>query len=681
MLIESDTDFSICTMLGFNEPGDGGGGVWYWDSTSTATVNIGTVVKPTATVGAGRWIRTYDAGAVNVRWFGAKGDGATDDTDAFQGAFDYVDSQGGGAVYMPPGVYRKGDAAESGWTMYSNTTLKGDGDMSVIFWDDTAAQVRSGNDMLSCSDTSNITFDSFKVSGTALTELTETNQKQCLRGVGVENLRMTNVTISGTRYMATSFTGVIGGYFAGNYLEYIVRDGIRCANSWNIVVTGNRFKSVTDDCVALNALDAEALPGSGFVVTGNTFEACQGIKLLGAKSVSVTNNIFKRSLRTPIYIGFLDDGTAGNTPQFSINVSNNVINDTFTDRGTQTNILITQDIGRATGGVGTQPSVNSIYTPYTYLNDLSSGSPVIIGQFAISVTGNIIATTLGATSNYSDYGYGELFDREDVGFISDPAIVASTFGGTGIKVSAPVNGLQVSSNNVSGLSSSFTAILLDTTTATNFEDFGDTVVSSNIIFNCPGVGIGVTGTGSGNMAKQIHIINNVINLDPFFLAATHNSDNTWSASGSCVGINTPGADGLVISGNIFKNMGSTGLTLATSLVTHPNIIYSDFLAAGDNATNKGVRGLPSAAQNTIIKIDGDPLSATFTQTISVPYLHASAMPASGYYVTNAFVRNSSPAELGSAASKYSVIGWYRDTTGSSNVLNTDWFEVRGLTGN
>jgi len=115
MLIESDTDFSTCTMLGFSAPGDGGGGVFYWDSSSVATPNIGTIVQPTATVGAGRWIRMFDGKQVSIKWFGARGDNATDNSDAINLAFDWLRattaSAGIGAVFtgtvlIPGGVYR-----------------------------------------------------------------------------------------------------------------------------------------------------------------------------------------------------------------------------------------------------------------------------------------------------------------------------------------------------------------------------------------------------------------------------------------------------------------------------------------------------------------------------------------------------------------------------------------------
>lgn len=54
----------------------------------------------------GAWMRCYDGDALNVRWFGAAGDGSADDALAIQGAVDFADSRGGGAVFLPPGAYR-----------------------------------------------------------------------------------------------------------------------------------------------------------------------------------------------------------------------------------------------------------------------------------------------------------------------------------------------------------------------------------------------------------------------------------------------------------------------------------------------------------------------------------------------------------------------------------------------
>ena len=60
---------------------------------------------------------------------------------------------------------------------------------------------------------------------------------------------------------------------------------------------------------------------------------------------------------------------------------------------------------------------------------------------------------------------------------------------------------------------------------------------------------------------------------------------------------------------------------------------------------------------------------------------ASSVPTTGSWAAGDFVRNSAPAEAGSAGSKYVVTGWLRLTSGSNNVLNTDWVATRSLTGN
>ena len=54
------------------------------------------------------WIPVVAVGAVNVRDFGAKGDGTTDDTAAFQAAIDAVATQGAGKIIIPysPKGYR-----------------------------------------------------------------------------------------------------------------------------------------------------------------------------------------------------------------------------------------------------------------------------------------------------------------------------------------------------------------------------------------------------------------------------------------------------------------------------------------------------------------------------------------------------------------------------------------------
>ena len=84
---------------------DGGGGLFFYDGASVVSTNFGTVFKPAAS--AGRWVRQY-SGALNVKWFGAVGDGLTDETTAFTNALSVASITlgiGNGAVEVPAGQY------------------------------------------------------------------------------------------------------------------------------------------------------------------------------------------------------------------------------------------------------------------------------------------------------------------------------------------------------------------------------------------------------------------------------------------------------------------------------------------------------------------------------------------------------------------------------------------------
>lgn len=81
-----------------------GGGMFYYDASDSTTADDDGITIVT-TSGGKRWKR-FVKDAVSVTWFGATGDGATDDSDAIQAAFDYVEAQGSGNLFFPPGSYR-----------------------------------------------------------------------------------------------------------------------------------------------------------------------------------------------------------------------------------------------------------------------------------------------------------------------------------------------------------------------------------------------------------------------------------------------------------------------------------------------------------------------------------------------------------------------------------------------
>lgn len=93
--------YNYVEVGGWESVGDGGGGLFYWDATSTTTANYGTVFTPNSLPVSGRWIRLY-SGPVNAKWFDARGDGSTDDTSALTRANNYVQALANGGILFFP---------------------------------------------------------------------------------------------------------------------------------------------------------------------------------------------------------------------------------------------------------------------------------------------------------------------------------------------------------------------------------------------------------------------------------------------------------------------------------------------------------------------------------------------------------------------------------------------------
>lgn len=134
---------------------DTGGGRFYWDAArDKATANGGTVIDPdtpggydgtTTTLatylsaqgtgtGTGCWVR-LDAHPVNVRWFGALGDGVTSDEAAFEACVAYCQSVGDSTLAVPLGDYPVRIAIDTGGIAIRctpGTVLRPSGPLPII---------------------------------------------------------------------------------------------------------------------------------------------------------------------------------------------------------------------------------------------------------------------------------------------------------------------------------------------------------------------------------------------------------------------------------------------------------------------------------------------------------------------------------------------------------------------
>lgn len=127
------TDHTLVHVLGYYTIDDKSGGWFYWDSGSTEVDDSGMFIQANAG-GVGRWVRLWDGIQINVKWWGAYGDGVIDDTVALDAALrfaqQYSFSTNGLIVYFPTGIYFR---QTTGNLITGNfITIRGDGAQATI---------------------------------------------------------------------------------------------------------------------------------------------------------------------------------------------------------------------------------------------------------------------------------------------------------------------------------------------------------------------------------------------------------------------------------------------------------------------------------------------------------------------------------------------------------------------
>ena len=128
----------------------------------------------------------FEQRQINVKWFGAKADGITDDKLAFQSAVDFAHSIGGATIFMPTGTYM----IKSGITWKSNVSLKGAGVGKSIFivdgkFDGVIVELSQPSHGTGTNFLENCSFEDFEIDGSGFT-FTDAN----IRGKGLFILYM-----------------------------------------------------------------------------------------------------------------------------------------------------------------------------------------------------------------------------------------------------------------------------------------------------------------------------------------------------------------------------------------------------------------------------------------------------------------------------------------------------------
>ena len=110
---------AVAYVEGYYTGADGGEGMFWYASTDTSSAdNGGTIIVDASNR---RWYRETGGDPYSVKWFGATGNGATDDTSAIQSTVTSLPAAGG-EVFFPAGTYKTSSAVA---VVNSNISLAG----------------------------------------------------------------------------------------------------------------------------------------------------------------------------------------------------------------------------------------------------------------------------------------------------------------------------------------------------------------------------------------------------------------------------------------------------------------------------------------------------------------------------------------------------------------------------
>ncbi|RKN60749.1 right-handed parallel beta-helix repeat-containing protein [Paenibacillus ginsengarvi] len=254
-------------------------GHFYVDPADTTSVdNTGTILM--AASGA-RLKRMMIDDSIDVRWFGAKGNGTADDTAATLGAIGYVSSAfpQGGVLYFPNGKYRVTD----GFTL-TGQKVSFRGDKAEIFLDN-SSDIITVLTFLGCTD---FFVEGIKISSSKTTKL---HSKQA-HGIFIKDsgkFKLKNLDIS-YRTDAIHIQSCDNFTLEGSDVYYLGEEGIRIGGSRNWRVAGNRIHHHNGDGILLKHAGASEGMYNGEIIGNFLYDGVNTFGLTSTIGGGVTCN-------------------------------------------------------------------------------------------------------------------------------------------------------------------------------------------------------------------------------------------------------------------------------------------------------------------------------------------------------------------------------------------------------
>ena len=351
----------LTTTKGFYQAGDGGGAT-YLIKTSA---DYGEIPDEYGdhTLAGGTIAVLQTEGSVNVKQFGATGDGVTDDSAAIQAAIDFTESVEG-SLYFPVGDYYCADR------LYINApiSLYGHSSAKIIFSDG----LTYGN----TDTTGGGAIDVLETTSFSCKGLTFVSNDATTAGASIIHLRGTsNITITDCEFIGDNM-------LVGSKSLTVQRGPTSSTPVKNVHITNNKFATTPNAVLVIgnNSTYITNVNISDNIVEGNSVIGGGGIKVdKYTNNVTIANNTMngKNTQETAVAIeqGSYDVSVVGN------NISN------YTEYG----ITVADDSGDA-GGL----PVNDVFISGNHLYNIVTGirfSSTAQTITTVKITGNTIDTS------------------------------------------------------------------------------------------------------------------------------------------------------------------------------------------------------------------------------------------------------------------------------------------------
>lgn len=279
---------------------------------------------------------------LNIKDYGAIGDGQTDDTKAIQSVIDRLKSEGGGEIFIPEGIYVAGELE-----LYSNMILTGSGSLSILKTRTGDTEEARAKYLISVNpydggspdlkdNANNIVIRNLQLRGTVEKD-GFFEHKHLLNLNAVTNVVVENVSFVGFRgdgiYLGSGNKGGIERHNKNVIIRRCLFDGVNNDNRNGISIIDG--EQITVEESRFVRVSRKRAPGAIDVEPNNDFSS--------VRSLRFTNNIFESCGDGGFAIGISAGVNLKKSPS-KIDIANNLIVESCSPRLTAIFVLSGQKL-------------------------------------------------------------------------------------------------------------------------------------------------------------------------------------------------------------------------------------------------------------------------------------------------------------------------------------------------